>query len=389
MGSTASTSAPGPEVDFSYSQEQKDLRDVAARMLSQRFTDEFRRSFSRGNEAFDATLWSSCADAGLLGAAIGTAFGGSGLGLIEMCLMLEEQGRTLAAIPLLETLVLGAMPLERFGRPGHRELLREVAAGKLILTAALEEPGSAGLQLQTRAESSGAGFRLSGVKTCVPYAQQAGYLLVPALVAGVTRVFVVPCNAAGMELRMQRGTSGVPQAQVTLAGVAASAADLLGADSDVDVAAWILERARLGTCALQLGVAQEALRRAVAYTSERQQFGRPLGSFQAVQHRLADGYIDVEALRSAYLRAVWALDASGPAGAEVLCAKWWAAQCGHRVTHAVQHVHGGLGADIEYPVHAFFLRAKELELSLGGAQSMLAAIGHELRGGAVRPFTYS
>jgi 3-oxocholest-4-en-26-oyl-CoA dehydrogenase beta subunit len=375
-------------VDFSYTQEQRDLRDVTARMLSQRFTDEFRKSFSRGSEAFDAALWSSFAEAGLLGACMGAQYGGSGLGLTELCLMLEEQGRTLAAIPLLDTLVLGAMPLERFGRPAHHVLLREVAAGRLILTAALEEPDSTDLRcLQTRAESSGAGFRLSGVKTCVPYAQQAGYLLVPALAQGVPRVFVVPRAAAGLDIRLQRGTSGVPQGLVTLAGVEVQASDVLGTDSDADVAAWIIERARVGICAQQLGVAQESLRRAVDYTSQRQQFGRPLGSFQAVQHRLADCYIDVEALRSAYLRAVWALDAAVPASAEVLAAKWWAAQCGHRVTHAVQHVHGGLGADIEYPVHAFFLRAKELELSLGGAQSTLAAIGHELRDGAVRSFT--
>jgi alkylation response protein AidB-like acyl-CoA dehydrogenase len=151
--------------------------------------------------------------------------------------------------------------------------------------------------------------------------------------------------------------------------------------------AWMLDRARVGICALQLGVAQESLRRAVAYTGERQQFGRPIGSFQAVQHRLADCYIDVEALRSTYLRAVWALDEGTAASAEVLAAKWWAAQCGHRVSHAVQHLHGGLGADIEYPLHAFFLRAKELELSLGGALPSLAALGRQLRAGTVGTFT--
>lgn len=375
-------------MDFSYSQEQRDLRDTAARLLTQRFTDEFRKSFSRGGAAFDEPLWSAFAAAGLLGAAIGTARGGSGLGLSELCLMLEEQGRTLAVIPLLETLVLGALPLERFGRAHHHELLRQVAAGTLILTAAMEEPGGTELpSLQTRAEPAGAGFRLAGMKTCVPYAQQAGYFLVVALAHDQPRVFVVPRAAAGVSIQAQRGTSSTPQGLVTFSDVLVPAADVLGADDDGTVATWLLEHGRVGICALQLGVAQEALRRAVAYTSERRQFGRPLGSFQAVQHRLADCYIDIEALRSAYLRAVWALDAQLPAAAEVLAAKWWAAQCGHRVTHAVQHVHGGLGADIEYPVHAFFLRAKELELALGGALASLAGIGDQLRAGAVRSFT--
>jgi 3-oxocholest-4-en-26-oyl-CoA dehydrogenase beta subunit len=375
-------------MDFSYTQEQRDLRDTAARMLTQRFTDEFRKSFCRGTEAYDATLWASFAAGGLLGAGIGAEYGGSGLGLTELCLMLEEQGRTLAAMPLLETLVLGAMPLERFGNGAHRELLRRIASGELMLTAALEEPGGADLKsLETRAEATAAGFHLSGVKTCVPYALQADYLLVPALVHGQGRVFVVARDAAGLTIQSQRGTSGAPQGLLTLARVPVETANMLGHGTDVDVAAWILERARVGICALQLGVSQESLRRGVAYTSERHQFGRPLGSFQAVQHRLADCYIDVEALRSAYLRAVWALDEEVPASAEVLAAKWWAAQCGHRVTHAVQHVHGGLGADIEYPVHAFFLRAKELELALGGALPSLAAIGRQLRDGTVRTFT--
>ena len=375
-------------MDFSYGQEQRDLRDVAARMFSQRFTDEHRKAFGRSGEAFDATLWAACADAGLLGAAIGAAWGGSGLGLTEVCLMLEEQGRTLAALPLSETLLLGAMPLERFGNSAQRERLREVLAGTLILTAALEEPGESDpTRPATRAEATAGGFRLSGAKTCVPYALQAGYLLVPALLDGTARVFVVSRTAAGVEVSAQRGTAGTPLGLVRLTAVAVGAEDLLGGAEADEVLGWLLDRARAGHCALQLGVAQEALRRAAAYTSERQQFGRPLGSFQAVQHRLADCYIDVEALRSAYLRAVWALDNAVPARAEVLAAQWWAAQCGHRVTHAVQHVHGGLGADLEYPVHAFFLRAKELEISLGGALPMLAAIGRELQSGRVAAFT--
>jgi alkylation response protein AidB-like acyl-CoA dehydrogenase len=375
-------------VDFSYSQEQRDLRDVAARMFSQRFTDEHRKAFARSGEPYDATLWAACADAGLLGAAIGGAYGGSGLGISEVCLMLEEQGRTLAALPLCETLLLGALPLERFGNAAQREWLREVVAGTLILTAALEEPGAADpARPAARAEATAGGFRLSGIKTCVPYASQAAYLLVPAQLEGAARVFVVARGAAGVEVRAQHGTAGTPLGLVSLAGVEVGAENLLGGAEADEVLGWMLDRARTGHCALQLGVAQEALRRAAAYTSERQQFGRPLGSFQAVQHRLADGYIDVEALRSAYLRAAWALDNAVPARAEVLAAQWWAAQCGHRVTHAVQHVHGGLGADLEYPVHAFFLRAKELEISLGGALPTLAAIGRELRSGRVAAFT--
>jgi alkylation response protein AidB-like acyl-CoA dehydrogenase len=224
----------------------------------------------------------------------------------------------------------------------------------------------------------------------VPYAAQAHYLLVSALTeAHGARLFLVPGGAPGVHVQPQRSTSGEPQGLVHLKEVPVGAAELLGAtpESAAQALEWTLARARVGLAALQLGVVSEALRRAAAYVSERRQFGRPLGSFQAVQHRLADCYMDIEALRSAYLRAVWALDAGAESQAEVLAAKWWAAQAGHRVTHAVQHVHGGLGADLEYPVHAYFLAAKQIELALGGATPVLGAIGRELAGGAVRPFT--
>ena len=191
-----------------------------------------------------------------------------------------------------------------------------------------------------------------------------------------------------MRIESQRTTSGEPQAQVTLTNVRVSAADVLGdALAGGAMVRWIVERGQAALAAQQLGLVAEALRRTAAYTAERVQFGRPTGSFQSVQHRLADGYIDVEALRSVYLRAVWALENDIPATAEVATAKWWAACGGHRVTHTAQHLHGGLGADIDYPIHAFFLRAKQIELALGGATPMLAKIGEQLASGAVRAMT--
>jgi alkylation response protein AidB-like acyl-CoA dehydrogenase len=377
-------------MDFHYTEEQRALRELSGRLFAQRFTDEHRKLFRRGADAYDATLWAALAEAGLLGTAIAPAQGGSGLGLTELCLVLEEQGRTLAALPLLASLVLGALPLQKFGNSAQRALLQEVADGRLLLSAALEEAGGDALEPRTSARPMAGGWRLTGEKTCVPYAAQAQYLLVSARTEthGV-RLFLVPTGAPGVQVQPQRSTSGEPQGLVHLNEVPVGAAELLGAspDSAAQALAWTLARAHVALAALQLGVVTEALRRAAAYVSERCQFGRPLGSFQAVQHRLADCYMDIEALRSAHLRAVWALDAGVESQAEVLVAKWWAAQAGHRVTHAVQHVHGGLGADVEYPVHAYFLVAKQIELALGGATPVLAAIGRELAAGAVRPFT--
>jgi alkylation response protein AidB-like acyl-CoA dehydrogenase len=373
-------------MDFSYSEEQQALRELARRLFAERFTDDFRKSFARSGQPFDPVLWAALAEAGILGTAIEATQGGSGLGLTELALVLQEQGRTLAAVPLFATLVLGALPLQRFGNPGQRRLLGAVAAGELLLSAALEEPGNALLlEPATVAEPLGGGWRITGVKTCVPYALQAQYLLVSARTPAGSRLFLLERHAPGLELTAQHSTSGEPQAQVQLRDVPAGEGDALG--EDARALHFLLEHAQVALAALQLGVVGEALRRGAAYASARQQFGRPIGSFQAVQHRLADCYIDLEALRSVYLRAVWALDQGLSAGAEVLAAKWWAAQAGHRVSHAVQHVHGGLGADVEYPVQAFFLQAKQLEIALGGATPVLAGIGQALVAGSVDSFT--
>ncbi len=374
-------------MDFSYSEEQAALRELARRLCAGRFTDEFRKTFARGGLAYDATLWGALAETGVLGTAIGTDQGGSGLGLTELSLVLEEQGRTLAAVPLLATLVLGALPLERFGSTSQRALLSRVARGELLLSAALEEAGNAALLAPaTLAEPVTGGWRLSGTKTCVPYAEDVKYLLVSASTPHAhAHLFLIDPQAPGVEIRAQRTTSGEPQGEVRLAGVLAGPADVLG--QDARPLRYLVECAQVALAAQQLGVLEEALRRAAAYVAERQQFGRPIGSFQAVQHRLADCYIDLEALRSAYLQAVWALDAGLDAPAQVLSAKWWAAHAGHRVSHAVQHVHGGLGADVEYPVQAFFLQAKQLEVALGGAAPTLAGIGAALAAGTVPAFT--
>ena len=375
-------------MEFGYSGEQQALRELAGRLLSGRFTDEYRKVFAREGRPYDATLWAALAEAGVLGTAIAPEHGGSGLGLTELGLLLEEQGRALAAVPILATLVLGALPLQRFGSPAQRALLKAVAAGEILLSAALEEEGGGEAQLcGTQAAPIAGGWQLSGVKTCVPHAAQAQYLIVSARSGqAAPRLFLIARDAPGLTLEPQRSTSGEPQARLRLEGVLAGSHDVIGAESE-DAPGWLIAHAQVALAALQLGILGEALRRAALYVSERQQFGRPIGSFQAVQHRLADCCIDLEALRSAYLRAAWALDAGVPAAAEVLAAKWWAAQAGHRVAHAVQHVHGGLGADLDYPIHAYFLHAKQTEMTLGGASACLAGIGRLLAAGAAPALT--
>ncbi|MBS0366311.1 MAG: acyl-CoA/acyl-ACP dehydrogenase [Proteobacteria bacterium] len=372
-------------MDFSLNEDQANIHELGRRIFSDGSTDETLRAFARGSEPYDRTLWRALADAGLLGAAIGADWGGSGFGIMELGLLLEEQGRTLAPVPLLATLVLGALPLQAFGTQVQRDRwLPAIARGEAIVTGALEEVGNTdpALPIATRAEVHGASWRLSGTKVTVPYGKQAACLLVPARLEESVAVFLVDPASAGVTLSVQELSSGEPHAELHLAGVAVGPDALLGAPAaGAAIARWIVQHGRVALAAQQVGVSAEALRRTAAYSSERIQFGRRLGSMQAVQQRAADAFIDVEALRSAYLRAAWLLAQGENAAAEVAAAKYWAALAGHRVVHTAQHLHGGIGADVEYPIHHFFLRAKQIGAALGGATPMLADIGRAIAAG--------
>jgi alkylation response protein AidB-like acyl-CoA dehydrogenase len=222
---------------------------------------------------------------------------------------------------------------------------------------------------------------LSGTVHGVPQAHVAERILVPAASrrAGATDgVIVALVDPTGPGVRLERAVTTDRQVHpsVELDGVRVDDAEVLGGPDDgADILAWMLDRARTGLCALQLGVTEEAVRRAAAYLNERQQFGRPLSTFQGTMLRAADAYIDTEAIRVTTWQAAWRIDQDLPASEEVAVAHWWASEAGQRVVHATQHLHGGLGADIEYPIHRYFLWGKQIELMLQGPSAELARLG--------------
>lgn len=374
-------------MDFALSEDETSLRDLAAQILNDNSTDESLRAFAQDERPYDEALWRTLAEAGLLGLAVPEGHGGLGMGMIALGLLLEAQGRTLAPVPLHATLVTGALPVAAFGSAAQQAILPDVAAGDAILTAALEEVGNHDpARPMLRAARTGEGWTLDGIKTAVPYGAQAARIIVPATAEEGVILFLVDPATPGVTIAAQRTTSPEPQAEIRFIGARLGSEAVLGSPAQgAAIARWIVDRARAGLAALQVGICEEALRRTAAYASQRIQFGRPLGAMQAVQHRVADGFIDVEAMRSTALRAAWLLDEGLVAPAEVETAKYWAAIGGHRVSHSAQHLHGGIGADTDYPIHRYFLAAKQVELALGGAQPMLAAIGAAIAAGGTEP----
>jgi alkylation response protein AidB-like acyl-CoA dehydrogenase len=366
-------------MDFGLTEEQEATRDLARQILSDRSTHERLKEIEAGGDGFDRDTWAELAKAGLLGIALPEDAGGSGLGFVALCQLLEEIGRTVSPVPVLPTVVLGALPIATFGTDAQRQQhLPGVVEGDTVLTAALVETGTDPLHPTTTARPDGDGWRVDGVKTLVPAGLIADRILVPAAAGddGAIVVLIVDPNANGVTRERQDTTSGIPQARIELDGVQVDAGDVLGdAESGAAIVDWMVERANAAMCAVATGVCEQALQMTAEYTKTREQFERPIATFQAVGQRAADAYIDTEAIRLTALQAAWRLEEGLPAAAEVAVAKFWAADGGQRVVHAAQHLHGGIGVDRDYPLHRYFLWAKELELTLGGATPQLLTLG--------------
>ena len=237
-----------------------------------------------------------------------------------------------------------ATAVAEFGTAEQRKAwLPGVAAGDVVLTAALE-PGMAS----------------------VPFAHVVDRVVVPM---GDGRLALADPGAAIVEVAETTSRERVGHL------VFSDAVDFEPLGTSVGAEEWLRDRWLVGLCALQVGVTAAALRLAADYTSSRTQFGKPLSTFQGVAIKAADAYIAIEAMRVTMLQAAWRLDEGRDAREEVLVAKWWAAEGGHRVVHITQHLHGGIGADIDYPVHRYFLWGKQLEVALGGASETLARLG--------------
>ena len=363
-------------MDFAYSEDQEALRELARKILEQ-FTGDRLRELEREPDSFDRKVWRDLAEANLLGASLGEDVGGSGLGIWELSILLYEVGRSVAPLPLLPTLALGALPSERFGSEAQRRrYLPGVASGEQILTGAFSEPQNDDPgRPSTTARRDGASWRIDGIKTCVPAVQMADAVLVPASIGdGNAGLFVVAPTAAGVSVERQVATSGELQGRLEFSG--AEAMDLIGEVDQASAAVhWSVQLATLAYCSLQHGVLDRMVHMTAEYTTERRQFERPIGSFQAVHQRAADAFINLQALELALLEAIYRFEPGLDAREAILIAKYWASKPAYQVAYACTHLHGGIGIDVDYPLHRYYQWAKQVELCLGSGPVQLRALG--------------
>ncbi|MFF4588351.1 acyl-CoA dehydrogenase family protein [Streptomyces sp. NPDC001388] len=377
-------------MDFTFTEEQQAAAEAARGVFAGVAPDGVPSpALTQGRpvaDDLDRALWARIAAADLLSLLLDEESGGAGLDAVALCLVLREAGKVLARVPLLETSAAAAA-VQAYGGPELRSaLLARAGRGEIALTVAANgRSGHDAAELAVTARQDGGrdtgggggDWVLDGVQTAVPWAYEADFVLVPAHTGDDRSVLaVVARGQEGTTLAEQISTSGERLGELRLESARIPARDVITADG-----AWEWLRALLatGTCALALGLGDRVLEMTSDYASKREQFGHPIASFQAVAVQTADRFIDLRAMEVTLWQAAWRI-ASGapgalPASGDVAVAKIWASEGVRRIVQTAQHLHGGFGADVDYPLHRYHAWAKHLELSLGPAAAHEEALG--------------
>jgi len=363
-------------VDFELSEEQLAVQGLAQQVLATRFPQAGRMA----DESWpDENLWRDLAQTGLVGLTLSEAVGGGSLGFVEMCLLLEECGRARARTPLMEHL-LAAMVIDRFGADALRQaVLSDAASGEMLLTAATTDRyGGDGLPGLSAIISAGGGYLLSGRQRLVAWGGTAKRIVVFATLDqhGDTICLLLNPESEGVKLEFLATTDGAPEADLMCDGVQIGPNNVIAGPNQGGLARqWLWERLVVATCAQLAGLSATVLRLTAEYTSTREQFGRPIGTFQAVSMHAADAFIEVEGIRLAMLQAAWRLDVGLDASREVSIAKLAASEGAINVLAIANHLHGGVGLLKDYPLQQYLTTTRRLALAAGSAQWHLARLG--------------
>jgi alkylation response protein AidB-like acyl-CoA dehydrogenase len=360
-------------MDFSFTSDQILLKNSARAFLDEHCKPAAVRLLWDDPRGESETMWKEMAQLGWLGLSLPEAHGGSGLGMVETALLLEELGRAAYPGPYWPTMLV-ASELAGAGTEAQKaRWLAPMATGDARATVALLDddldwnPES----VATRAEKTADGWQLTGAKRYVAWSHVANVLLVPARTAeGVTLFLVDPSGSGLTASPVQSMDPGTRLAHLSLDRVPVRADDVLGAPGTAPPRLLrLLRRAAVGAAAEMLGAARRCLDMAVGYAKVREQFGQPIGSFQAIRHKCADMLLETENSHSAVYYAAWALDAAAEdAATAASIAKAYVGDASRKVCGEAIQVHGGIGFTWEYDLHMYFKRAKALEAQYGDAE---------------------
>jgi alkylation response protein AidB-like acyl-CoA dehydrogenase len=369
-------------VDFGLSEEQEMLKTTARDFLERECPISLVRDMEEDEKGYSPELWHKMAELGWLGLVFPEEYGGAGGDFLDLTVLLEEMGRSLVPSPFVPTIVLSGLPVLAAGTEEQKhDFLPRIAKGEAILTMALTEPSASysAQGIETRASPDNSDYIISGTKLFVPDAHIAQHLLCVVSTGDDITLLLIDARSPGIKCSLLKTLASDGQCEVILDKVRVPQKSTLGKRGE----GWGLVEETLGQaavaeCALMLGGAQRVLEMTVDYAKQRVQYGRPIGSFQVVQHECADMAIDVEGARYITYQAAWKLSQGLPCAREVSMAKAWVSEACNRTCLQACHLHGGIGYTQDHDVQLYLRRIKAAGLTFGDAIFHYAIVAQHL-----------
>jgi alkylation response protein AidB-like acyl-CoA dehydrogenase len=361
-------------MDLSFTEEQEILRKFAKDFLVEKFPKKYIRELEGGELGYSPEIWKEMAGLGWMGLPFPEKYGGADMTFLDLAVLLEEMGRASMPGPYFSTVLLGAFPIADSGTEEQRnEFLPKVSMGEQLLTMALIEPSGRfdAADIQVKAVKSGDSWTINGIKLFVMDAHIADYILCVAKTGNSSKpeddisVFIVDAKAPGVEITQLSAMSG-KSCEVVFKDVKVQDSSVVGeVNKGWNVVMKTIERAEVAKCCEMVGMSQQVLDMTVDYAKERKQFGKPIGTFQILQHYCADIFTYVEGMRLSTYKAAWMMNEGMPCSNEIAVAKIWAIQAADKIMGLSHQVHAAMGVTIEYDLHYYTRRLKTAELTFG------------------------
>ncbi len=375
-------------MDLALSEEQEMLRTMARDFLAAKLPKATVKEMEESEAGYSAQLWKEMADLGWMGLALPEKYGGAGMSFLDLAFVLEEMGRACLPGPFFSTVVLSALPVLDAGSEAQKEeYLPGIARGEVIFTLALTEPGAGydAASIEVEASADKDAYIINGTKLFVPDAHIADYLLCAARTGRGTKpedgitLFVVDAKSPGLSCTALKAMAGDKLCEVAFNKVSVPAENVLGAVGE----GWVvvnraIERAAAAKCCEMVGAMQQVLDMTVDYARERKQFGRPIGSFQVIQHYCADMLTDVEGARLSSYQAAWMMCEGLPCAEQVAVAKAWAGQATERILALAHQIHGAIGVTIDHDLHYYTRRLRAAASTFGDADFCREIVAREM-----------
>lgn len=375
-------------MNLAFSEEQEMLKKMAHDFLTDKFPKTVVKELEGSELGYSPELWKEMAGLGWMGLVLPEKYGGSGMGFLDLAVLLEEMGKACLPGPFFSTVILGGMTIADAGSEEQKQkYLPKIASGEMFFTLALTEPSAQydADAIETKATADKDDYVINGTKLFVPDAHIANYMLVAARTdekakaeKGIS-LFIVDGKSPGISSSVLKTIANDKLCEVVFKGVKVPKENLLGKlNEGWDEIQKLIQRAAVAKCCEMVGCIQQALDMTVSYAKERKQYDRPIGSFQVIQHYCADMATDVDGTRLATYQAAWMLSEGLPCAKEIAIAKAWAGEACQRVMALAHQIHGAIGVTIDHDLQYYTRRAKAAEVSFGDASFYREVVAREM-----------